>query len=347
MLSRGRFVQRHWKSKPEASMTNETIAFQMLRRVRVIRQTITLDWKSKREGVNYKRAHRRSMARTSVYAVGRAELLDWLNSLLGLGYTSVEDAGNGAAFCQVIDAVHPNSVPLGRVNFNASSEAERIENYKILQDAFAKNGISQYIDVKNLCRGRMMATLELLQWIHGYYVQAGAPSDYDGHERRRQTRCREPASRGRASRVPPARGPASAKPLGPPSVTRAARPLDALGAPAPATATKALKAIDLAPKVQPRAQPKVASMRPVDPAVKAPLPAPGDARAGHWKQEAARLQEELEQMKQERDFYYDKLRKVEEICQDNEDDAVVQQVIEVLYEADPEKGFLPPEEEDE
>jgi RP/EB family microtubule-associated protein len=294
------------------------------------------------------------MARTSVYSVGRAELLDWLNTVLGLGYSNVEDAGNGAAFCQVIDAIHPNTVPLGRVNFNASSEAERIENYKILQDAFSKNGIGQYIDVKNLCKGKMMATLELLQWIHGYYVQAGGPSDYDGAERRRQTRCREPASRGRASRVPPARGPASAKLLGPPSAPKSVRPLDAAGPPAAAaSATKALKPIDLAPKVQPRAQAKNASMRPVDPpppvkaASSAPPAAPGDARSTHWKQEAARLQEELEQMKQERDFYYDKLRKVEEICQDNEDDAVVRQILDVLYEADPEKGFLPPEEEDE
>jgi RP/EB family microtubule-associated protein len=88
-------------------------------------------------------------------------------------------------------------------------------------------------------------------------------------------------------------------------------------------------------------------MRPVEPPRPVKAAATGDARGGNWKQEASRLQEELDQMKQERDFYYDKLRKVEEICQDNEDDAIVQQILEVLYEADPEKGFLPPEEEDE
>jgi RP/EB family microtubule-associated protein len=287
------------------------------------------------------------MARTSVYSVGRAELLEWLNGLLGLDYTNVEEAGNGAAFCQVIDAIHPNTVPLGRVNFNANSEAERIENYKILQDAFAKNGIGQYIDVNKLCKRKMTATLELLQWIHGYYDQSGAPSDYDGTERRRQTRCREPASRGRGTRVPPLRATASAKQIGAPSGAKSVRPLDGASPPAAAaTATKALKLIDLAPKVQARPTAKNASMRPVEPPppVKA---AAGDSRGGHWKQEASRLQDELDQMKQERDFYYGKLRKVEEIGQDNEDDAVVQQILEVLYEADPEKGFLPPEEEDE
>jgi RP/EB family microtubule-associated protein len=209
----------------------------------------------------------------------------------------------------VVDAIHLNTVPLGRVNFNANSEAERIENYKILQDAFSKNGISQYIDVKSLSKGKMMATLELLQWIHGYYDQSGAPSDYDGVERRRQTRCREPTSRG-------TRGSTSAKP-----------------------SAAALKPIGIAPKVQQRPPAKNASIRPVEPPVK--------AAAGQRKQEASRMQEELDQMKQERDFYYDKLRKVEEICQDNEDGAVVQQILDVLYEADPEKGFLPPEEEDE
>ena len=84
------------------------------------------------------------------YFVGRAELLEWVNELLGIDYDKVEDTANGAAFCQIIDAIHPGTVPLGRVNYNAVTEAEMVENYKILQDAFAKNGISQYIDVATL-----------------------------------------------------------------------------------------------------------------------------------------------------------------------------------------------------
>jgi RP/EB family microtubule-associated protein len=102
-------------------------------------------------------------SRTDIYNVGRKELIEWLNDLLGLNYVSVEDAANGAAFCQVIDVVHRGNVPLGRVNFNASSEAERIENYKILQAAFSKADSRQNIGVRALPKGRMQAALELLQ----------------------------------------------------------------------------------------------------------------------------------------------------------------------------------------
>ena len=136
------------------------------------------------------------------YFVGRAELLEWVNDLLGINYDKVEDTSNGAAFCQIIDAIHPGTVNLGIVNYNAVTEAEMVENYKILQDAFQKNGITQYVDVATLCKGKYMAALELFQWMHGYYEQMGGNPDYDGPGRRRQTRCKDPSERGRSNKKP-------------------------------------------------------------------------------------------------------------------------------------------------
>jgi RP/EB family microtubule-associated protein len=264
------------------------------------------------------------------YFVGREELLKWVNELLGINYNKVEDVANGAAFCQIIDAIHPGTVALGRVNFNAITEAEMVENYKILQDAFQKNGITQYVDVATLCKGRYMAALELFQWIHGYFEQLSGPMSYDGPGRRRQTKCKDPTDRGRPPNKPagmakrvggvPLKNPPPAKPPQPP----AAKP--------------------------PKPKPARTESEPPKPAKSGP-PAPdqGGPASGEAKQlkkRVGKLEEEVEQMTQERDFYYAKLRKIEDYCQENEEQAVVQQILEILYEADEERGFLPPEDEE-
>ncbi len=41
------------------------------------------------------------------YFVGKNELLSWLNELLKLNYSKVEQCNTGAAYCQIIDAVYP------------------------------------------------------------------------------------------------------------------------------------------------------------------------------------------------------------------------------------------------
>ena len=58
------------------------------------------------------------------YFKGRIELLAWLNELLQVNYTKVEQCASGAAYCQIIDAVFPGKVPLSKVNFNARFEYE-------------------------------------------------------------------------------------------------------------------------------------------------------------------------------------------------------------------------------
>ncbi len=79
----------------------------------------------------------------SAFFVGRQEILTWLNSFLELPYSKIEETANGAASCQLMDALHPGSVQLSRVDYNASRDFECLQNYQVLQEAFQKVGIDK------------------------------------------------------------------------------------------------------------------------------------------------------------------------------------------------------------
>ena len=40
-------------------------------------------------------------------------------------------------------------------------------------------------------------------------------------------------------------------------------------------------------------------------------------------------------------------RKIEEFCQENEDNEMVKQILEIMYEADEENGFVAPQNQDD
>lgn len=44
-------------------------------------------------------------------AVSRADLLAWLNELLQLNYTKIEQCGTGGAYCQILDSIYGSLRP--------------------------------------------------------------------------------------------------------------------------------------------------------------------------------------------------------------------------------------------
>ncbi|CAI7651899.1 uncharacterized protein N7487_004967 [Penicillium crustosum] len=132
----------------------------------------------------------------------RQELLAWLNNLLQLNLTKIEQCGTGAALCQVFDSIFMD-VPMSRVKFNVNTEYAYLQNFKVLQNVFARHSVNKPIPVQSLTKCRMQDNLEFIQWVKKYWDQHYPGGEYDAVGRRKASGA--PASvGGPASRAPSA-----------------------------------------------------------------------------------------------------------------------------------------------
>jgi RP/EB family microtubule-associated protein len=264
------------------------------------------------------------------YFVGRNELLNWLNDLLQLGYTKVEQTCSGASHCQVMDAIYPGKVPLHKVNFNAKFEYEYVKNYKVLQDLFNKIGIDRFIDVPKLIKGKYQDNLEFLQWIKRYFDLHFAGDKYDAVERRRECKAAyegdskpsigvqearpapaKPAAKSEAGLAGgAARVKAKAAPANPPTkVNRdTSKPAPSAGKPA----EKPQQAADKIKTIEEEYKTKISELN----------------------QQTVKLNLSLDNLEKERDFYFGKLREIEILCQNNANTPLADDILKILYATD-------------
>lgn len=114
----------------------------------------------------------------------RQELIAWLNNLLSLNITKVEQCGTGAALCQIFDSIYMD-IPMSKVKFNVNTEYAYLQNFKILQNCFTRHGIDRPINVEQLIKCKMQDNLEFLQWTKRYWDQCFPGGEYDAIARRR------------------------------------------------------------------------------------------------------------------------------------------------------------------
>jgi len=247
------------------------------------------------------------------YFVGRVELLNWLNDLLKLDYTKVEQVCSAAALCQIMDAIYPGQVPLHKVNFNAKQEYEYINNFKVLQTAFDKFGIDKSIEVSKLVKGKYHDNLEFLQWLKRYYDLHHPEAEYNAVERRKQ------AMGGKVMAPSTTAAPKPAATKAPATKAPAPAPVKSVAAPKPKPVTTT------APKTTPKTATGTGS----------------DAKVSELQQQNAELKLTADGLEKERDFYFGKLREIEILSQSADaSNEQIQAILRILYATDDQQEFV-------
>jgi microtubule-associated protein, RP/EB family len=246
------------------------------------------------------------------YFASRSTILQWLNSLLGLNYTKIEQTASGVAVCQIFDALFPDTVRLDKVNFQAKREYEYIQNYKVLQAAYNRVGIEKKVDVEKLIKGKYQDNLEFMQWVKGFFDQhaSDAALQYDGAARRAQLGRTGPGARGGTAPQVSRQGVA---PVSKP-VVHSRKPTSTR----PATLIR-------------RDNAKENSTAHAESVVK-------QSELDALQLQVDELNQVIEEGDAEREFYFSKLRNIEIVIQSIEDenpdtplDPILQQIKDILY----------------
>jgi len=242
--------------------------------------------------------------------LSRHDLLLWINDSLVTNYSKIEHMCSGAAYCQFMDMLFENCIPVKKVKFQAKLEHEYIANWKLLQTGFKKVGIDKIVPVDKLIKGRFQDNFEFCQWFKKFF-----DANYGGHE------YDALAVRGGVQ-------PITDNKKGP--VHAAQKPAHSI-APRP-TATKTSK-----PTPARTAAPKAKSAGSATAAV-------SNQEVEALALELSELKNNMEGLEKERDFYFGKLRDIEVICQeeDHNREVLSEKVLQILYAT--EEGFTAPEE---
>jgi RP/EB family microtubule-associated protein len=293
------------------------------------------------------------------FMVGKATLLRWINDFFKLNYTKVEQCASGALHCQILDACFPGQVPLQKVNFDAKFDYEFVQNFKVFQDVFTKQGITKHVPVEKLIKAKFQDNLEFLQWMKHFFDAKYNGAPYDAVARRAVAKggkapagAKAPAPAAAAKPAPAAAKPAAkpaAAPAGkiakPAAVAKA--PVRAAGRAASPTPAARASSPTPADKKKPAAKPGI---KPASAAPKASAD-PGseskDNQVQALQEEIARLTTAIEGCQKESNFYFEKLRRVEILCQSDEDveSALKQEILKILYETDGNDEFQAPDVE--
>ncbi|KAK3771062.1 hypothetical protein RRG08_002108 [Elysia crispata] len=251
-------------------------------------------------------------------------MLKWINDALQARYVKIEELSSGAAYCQLLDLLFPSCVGLKKVKFGTKLEHESIQNFKVLQSAFKKLGVDKQLQaafdklgvdkivpVEKLVKGKFQDNFEFVQWFKRFFDANYEGGEYD------PVAARGGETMGSGKSVGMNKAPTSK------------------AAPKPAQHTQKMK--------QPTRSPATNNTR----------RSPGMANnAGGDSQVVDELNRQIEQLtmdkeglEKERDFYFNKLREIEIICQDHDALGHVKEIMDVLYAT--EEGFAPPEDDPE
>ena len=238
------------------------------------------------------------------FFVPKSELLAWVNNLLSLSVTKVEQMASAAAYCQIIDVIYPGSMPMSKISWGAKYEHEFVNNYKLLQQAFDKHNVHKHIEVEKLIKAKYQDNLEFLQWFKRFFdLNCGGGTDYLAVERRKGVKTLWDVADRKGGE---ARAPAQPRPAERPAERPAVRPAE---------------------KAKGMAQPKTGA--------KAKSVAHGES----VDQQVAELRMNSDTLEKERDFYFGKLRSIELFADhfEGQENPIVMDIQKILFATDDEE----------
>ncbi|XP_034110756.1 microtubule-associated protein RP/EB family member 1 isoform X7 [Drosophila nasuta] len=271
--------------------------------------------------------------------LSRHDMLAWVNDCLQSQFTKIEELCTGAAYCQFMDMLFPNSVPVKRVKFRTNLEHEYIQNFKILQAGFKKMSVDKIIPIDKLIKGRFQDNFEFLQWFKKFF-----DANYDG---------RDYDASGVREGAPMGFGSGAVKSLPGTSSGGVASSYKRV-----TTATSTRPAATPASKPISKVPPRTTNSTPPNRLVAGNTGAvkkndAAGAASNHQIEELSNqvrpevmdMRLNLEGLEKERDFYFSKLRDIEILCQEADDAdpaQLIQKILDILYAT--EDGFAPPDD---
>lgn len=221
---------------------------------------------------------------------------------------------------------------MSRVNWEAKSDYEFIQNYKLLQGAFNKHHVKRHIEVDRLIRAKYQDNLEFCQWLKAFFDQQGVyRPDYDPVAARSKGRGAKKVSQfldKTASRH-------NSKPV-PTRPRTSTRPTTTTSKPSASTARGSRTTKE---KENKRVNPSTA-VKGNDVTTDAII---ADAnlmkKNSELKTKLTEMELTLSEVEKERDFYFEKLRDVEVMLQvhqeksadEKDPDRLMENVFKVLY----------------
>lgn len=262
--------------------------------------------------------------------LSRHDMLAWVNDCVASRYVKVEELCSGAAYCQFMDMLFPGSISLKKVKFKTQLEHEYIQNFKFLQAAFKKMQVDKIIPVEKLVKGRFQDNFEFLQWFKKFF-----DANYDGREYD-AVAARSGEDIG-SSRITPT---GSLNTMNKNSVASRLQPANNKTA-----VVKAAPRQLVSTKTTPPSKVAVSNRGSLGGGVH--MGSGGESqKVEELNAQIMELKITIDGLEKERDFYFGKLRDIEVLCQEHENDtsnvSVIGKVIEVLYAT--EDGFAAPDD---
>ncbi|XP_062708844.1 microtubule-associated protein RP/EB family member 1 isoform X6 [Aedes albopictus] len=266
--------------------------------------------------------------------LSRHDMLSWVNDCLRSQFTKIEELCTGAAYCQYMDMLFPGSVPMKRIKFRTNLEHEYIQNFKILQAAFKKMNVDKVIPVDKLIKGRFQDNFEFLQWFKKFFDANYDGREYDALEARFGIQLGSGAIQnelgvGELPKQRQIQAPKSQKYPAPQHVTSTVTPSR------PMTQTVSRPAGGLGSTANAS---KSSSQNSVT-----------NQQVEELTTQVMDMRLHLEGLEKERDFYFSKLRDIEILCQEDEQNetpnALIQRILNILYATEVSSdGFAPPDD---